>query len=1160
MNIRLILFILFGCFLLNCTVVNAQTKGTTTAMSAADSIKAARKHTADSAAAVRKYRSSKHYIDSVAKSRANKTKAIAAARKAHTDSLKAAREGITKQAVGNRKQVTDSIKAIQKERMDKIAAVKKYKGSKRFADSTAIAKRKKSDAIKKSIKAHSDSLASIRRHTMDSSRAIRKHITDSMKLVRTHFTDSLTKVRKRRLDSLAKVKSGKDKSFKAKDKAAEKKKALALEIKMKQKHEAYTNQTMLKRRWSPMRRFVQNGFTHYNYYFNANRKMEEANANMLRGGLKENYDSLIRIYPFDPDKDSSMLAADMDSIIHKVSVGIQIHDPRVKWANDLYLLMGQAYYFKGNYNSAAATFKYIISRDEETKKAELKAKGERPKAGGSIVEDNHSTLDFLKHKSVHNDAILWLARTFVQAKQVENGQAVLSLLSSDPNLPEDMEGEVAIGKAFGYYKDDNLTATSEQLSIAMEDPYLPDWLRMRAAFLNGQLLQNEGKYNDAVASFERNLDFFPKMDMDFYSRKNIAYNTLMAGGDVEDGMKPLKKVLNDPKYATYYDQVYFVLGKLSQKAKKPNDAIKYLTLSATTPKATKKQKAISYASLGDVYYDLGIYTMAKNSYDSASKYMGNGLKDASVMASILRSKGLSEISQPAEIIHDQDSLLALSEMSKREQQNVVRKYLRDLEQKLKDSAASAKEGPAIAAAANPIEVSADPAEAATWYFSNPVVMQQGVADFKRKWGNRALTDNWRRSAAIGFAGGSSSAGGNNNGGVTEEDEPEEAKVEKVNGLPSEESLLAKIPNTKGQKDNSIRMIQKAYIALAKAYLKQLDDHVQATKTLDTLDARYPGHNQKEEELYLRYQLAIRESKLDKAQAYATEFLSKFPDSKYADLLRPKQVAKISEASIDGKTVTAYYDETYALIEQHQYSEALIRIQSALKTYDNPVYKKRFQVAEAMSYAGQANYDMADTLITKFITANPGDSLMAWASSVSAFIRDIRKTGKPSWYKEGPQPWDSPAKPVLADVKPAETAKTDPYIGKPRRPADVPYDYKYIPTETHYAIVIFPGLDSRTIKLKGSVRSFDSSRGLPDVHTTLIDMYYKDLGVMVVKQFTNAEEAQAYADTFVAETVLTDYKPEEIQTIIVSASNYRKMLYDKNADGYKNFYTTYYKKP
>ncbi len=1152
MKLKLILFFIFGCILLNYTPVFAQTKGAGTKVSTTDSIKIARKHAADSAVAVRNYRNSKHYKDSVVRARTSHTNALKNARKVHVDSMKAARDGSNKAMLNKRKAATDSVKAIQKLRTDNMAQIKKYKGSKRYADSVTIAKRKHTDAIKRVIKMHNDSIATIRRHTLDSSRAIRKHVTDSIKIARTKSMDSMKVVRKRRLDSLAKIKAAKDKSFKAKDKQAEQKKNLALSIKMKQKHEAFTNQSMLKKKWSPFRRLTQNSFTHYNYYYNANRKMEEANANMLRGGIKENYDTLIRLYPFDPDKDSSLLAADMDSIIRKVSVGIQIHDPRVKWANDLYLLMGQAYYFKGNYNNAAATFKYIISSDEEAKKLEQKASGERPKSGASIVEDEHSKLDFLKHKSVHNDAILWLARTFVQAKQVENGQAVLSLLSSDPNLPDDLEGKVAAGKAFAYYNDNNYSATSEQLEIVMEDENLPDWLRMRAAFLNGQLLQNDGKYKAAVASFERALDFFPKIEMDFYARKNIAYNTLMAGGDVNDGIKPLKKVLNDTKYVTYYDQVYFVMGKMAAKANKTDDAIEYLTLSATTPKATKKQKALSYVALGDVFYDKGNYPLAKNAYDSAAKYAGTNSKDNTVTAALQKSKALNEISQPFDIIQDQDSLMALAAMSKKEQLSVVRSYIQDLEKKMKDSALNVQDAGSIAA--TPVEPTGDPADAAaTWYFSNPSIMQQGAAEFKRKWGNRTLTDNWRRAASIGFA--NTGAGGSS--ANTEEETTEETPADSKKGLPTEESLLAKIPNTKAQKDASMRISQRAYIALAKAYMKQLDDHVQASNTLDTLDRRYPDHNQKEEELYLRYQIAIRENKLDKAQGYATEFLAKFPESKYAESLKPKTVAKVSEAKIDGKIVSQYYDETYSLIEQHQYTDALMHIDAAKKAYNDPVYKKRFQVAEAMAYAGQTNYNMADTLISQFIAANPADSLTPWASSVSAFIRDIRKTGKPSWYKDLPPGTvkATEVKPVASPVKPIEVK---PLV--PLKPSDIPDAYLYKPEEKHLVLIVVPGLDSRTMKLKYALKSFDSLTGAADKHTRLVDMYYRDLAVIVVREFSNAAEATQYTDTLATTEVFKDYKADELHTYIISVSNYKKMFYDKNAEAYKNYYNAYYKKP
>ncbi len=1109
----------------------------------------------DNAAKMRGYRNSKHYKDSVAKARKNKASAIKNAREAHLDSTKAAKEKITDSLASIREVKKDSLTAIQKERADKVKSKKKYKESKRYSDSVAIVKRERSDAMKRKQKIYKDSVASERQREQNLTKGVRKHEMDSIKAVRTKFNDSLKIVRKKRTDSMAKMKLAKNKQLNVKDKQSEAKKKLALELKFKSKREAFTNKSMLKKRWSPLRKLTQNSFTHYNYYYNANRKLEEANANMLRGGVKENYDSLIKIFPFDPDRDSSMLAADMDSIIHKVSIGIQIHDPRVKWGNDMLLLMGQAYYYKGNYKNAAATFKYIISNDEENKKAE----GGHQKGPTSIVEEeNKGGFNLFKHKSVHNDAIIWLARVYTQMKMVENGQAVLSLLSTDPHLPEDLVGQVAIGRAFGYMSEQNYSAASEQLTVAINDDYLPDWLRMRAAFLNAQLMQRDGKYKESVASYEIALDYFPKIDMDFYARKNIAFNTLLAGGNVGDGIKPLKKVLNDGKYTSYYDQVYFVLGQMSAKAGKTNDAIDYLTKSAITPKATKKQKAISYAALGDVYYGRGSYNDAKNAYDSSAKYAaGSSIKDASVIAAAQRSKGLVEISQPTAIIHDQDSLRDLAELSKKEQLSVVKRYIRSLEQKQADSIKNAKDagesGTAITDAAS------ETGETSTFYFANPTLMQTGSNEFKRKWGNRPLTDNWRRASGVAFTG----ASGTNQSGLEETPTTGDDKVAlAANGLPTEESLLAKIPNTAEQKEQSIKMETRAYIMLAKAYLKQLDDHVQALSTLDTLDSRFPDHNQKEEDIYLRYQIAIRTGNLEKAQAYATEFLAKFPKSPYADLLKPRADNDKLASANGGKQVAQYFDETYELILKHQYAEALSNISVAKKEYPaNPAFKKRFQVAEAMSYAGQGNYNMADTILAGFLAANPADSLTGWAKDVSSYIADVRKNGIPSWYNDTAGIAAMKAGIKVSPVKKAEDAKkaAAPVVPPPpKRPADVPVAYSYKPTEQHFTMLVFNSLDSRMGKFKEAVEKLNATMSINN--PMLIDLYRNNEIVVTVQQFAGEQAARDYMDSVNTNELLKDYKPEEFKFFVISALNYKKLFWEKDLELYTNYYSTYYKKP
>lgn len=1111
-----------------------------------DSLQTARKRVADSSAAVRKYRDSKHYKDSVTRSRTGKANGVKTSRQAHLDSMQNARKHSTDSLSAFRKARTDSVKAVQKARSDSLAKIKKYKTSKRYADSVSIAKHDRLDSLHNRQKATRDSIATVRKHSLDSAKTVRKHVMDSTKTVRTKYMDSVKIVRKARADSFAKIKANKEKLAKAKEKKKEEANKFKLELKMKQKHEAWSNKSMLKKKWTPQRRLLQNSFTHYNYYFNANKKMEEAMLNMQRS-RKENYDSIIGLYPFDPNRDSSLLSADMDSIIRKVSVGIQIHDPRVKWSNDMYLLLGEAYYYRGKYEEASIAFRYIISTDEEAKKKKMakngsSSSGSKSKEAPSIVEDEPSRLAFLKHKSVHNESILWLSRTYTEAHQVENSESVLSLLEADSKLPADLKGRVAVEKAFAYLTDNNQLEASKQLAIAVDDPNLPDWLRMRASFINGQLLQNMGEHKQAANSFEKTLTYYPKLEMDFYSRKYIAFNKLQGGEDVAEAMKPLKKVLNDGKYVSYYDQVYYVLGKLAVKANKPDEAITYFNKSIKTPKATKKQKALSFAALGDVYYSTTRYASAKMAYDSSAKYSGSSSKDANVAAVAQRSKVLADISGPMTVIHDQDSLLELSHMSKKAQEAVVRRAIGYLEKKRNDSIANVQNAGANSVAQ--AEAEGENQDQSGWYFGNSSLMQQGSADFKRKWGNRALTDNWRRNSGVPLA---STSGSQEDNEVPEEVIP----VEK--GLPTEASLAARIPNTPKQKEQAVKLEEKAYIQLAKAYVKQLEDYAKATSALDTLDKRFPDHSQKEEELYLRYQIAIRQNKLDKAQAYSQELLNKFPNSQYASVLRPKQ----SEGKADmanTQKVNEYFDETYKLILQHQYTEALMRINIARKQYDDPVYKKRFTVAEAMSYAGTGDFNQADTVISGFLRANPADTLTSWASTVQNYIKEVRNGGQPSWLKDW-HPVDSTM--LAAKAKAARPRAPKPVVPPP--PSDIPSAYVYDAKAEHYCIVVLPGLDSRTAQLKRGIKSFDDAKYGSVNLELLLDLFDIDQSVLLVKKFANEEQAKSYMSGLVTSDALyMQYKEAELKTFIISAVNYKKMLDDKDAKPYFSFYGSNYK--
>src|SRR5688572_4277938 len=86
------------------------------------------------------------------------------------------------------------------------------------------------------------------------------------------------------------------------------------------------------------RRFVQNTVTHYNYFFNANNKINEV-IEKAKLAFKEDYSQLLPFYNYSLD----VTAADslnLDSVSNKSQTGIALHDLRNDWIDNMYLLWG----------------------------------------------------------------------------------------------------------------------------------------------------------------------------------------------------------------------------------------------------------------------------------------------------------------------------------------------------------------------------------------------------------------------------------------------------------------------------------------------------------------------------------------------------------------------------------------------------------------------------------------------------------------------------------------------------------------------------------------------------------------------------------------------------------------------------------------------------
>src|SRR5690606_3721438 len=84
------------------------------------------------------------------------------------------------------------------------------------------------------------------------------------------------------------------------------------------------------------KRFIQNTITHYNYFFNADLKLNEV-LERAKLSFKDDYSELLPFYNYSLD----VTAADsiqLDSITYKAQSGIVLHDLRNDWIDNLYLL------------------------------------------------------------------------------------------------------------------------------------------------------------------------------------------------------------------------------------------------------------------------------------------------------------------------------------------------------------------------------------------------------------------------------------------------------------------------------------------------------------------------------------------------------------------------------------------------------------------------------------------------------------------------------------------------------------------------------------------------------------------------------------------------------------------------------------------------------
>ncbi|ULQ57042.1 tetratricopeptide repeat protein [Flavihumibacter rivuli] len=690
------------------------------------------------------------------------------------------------------------------------------------------------------------------------------------------------------------------------------------------------------------RRFIQNTVTHYNYYFNAQTKIDQV-LEAVKAQHTDRYASLLPFYNYTLEQ-TAEARVELDSVIYKVTAGVLLHDLRSDWMDNLYLLLGQAYFYKNQLDSAYISFQYMnyaFSPKEEDGYDKVIASNAN-EGGSNMVVSTVEKRNIIKRTFSmppnRNEALVWLIRTFLAGNNLGAASTMIQTLRNDPEFPERLQPQLAEVTANYFYLQEQYDSAAFYLEKALPVAQTKGE-RARWEYLLGQLYDRAGKPEAARNAFLECIKHTMNPVMEVAARLQ-ASQQIRGPEDVnwKEAVEELKKMAKKERYTAYRDLIYYTIARIEINQKLYPDAEASLQKSVKYSMNNPEQKSTSYQLLGDVAMQNHHYVAASTYYDSVDVTL---MAETEAMDFEKKRELLSRIAAQYRIIERQDSLQRLAALPEDERKAIIKKQLRVLRRQrgLKEEETTVTPqgaGMFTSLTANTPSDLFSTYDKGEWYFYNTSMKARGFTEFRTKWGNRPNVDNWRRAASI------SNATFQKETPSTEALQQEPTPVDEL----SMEGLESKIPLTPEQMQVSNDSILMAQFQLGLALQDGMEDYDLAIQTYEGLLARFPANNREAEVLY-NLHFCYKQLGRNADAARVMELMNKsYPGTRFQQMAQdPVAVQKADSAQVEAATKT--YTEIYNQYIEGDFTNAIGNKQKADSLYGDHYWTPQLLYIEAI---------------------------------------------------------------------------------------------------------------------------------------------------------------------------------------------------------------------
>jgi tetratricopeptide (TPR) repeat protein len=819
---------------------------------------------------------------------------------------------------------------------------------------------------------------------------------------------------------------------------------------------------------------------HYNAYYIASEHIKAVEAN-LHDNFQWNYNRILPLYaPFD-SINAAQSKEQLSDCIEKASLAIQRH-PGSKWEHPSYILVGKARYYGMEFSDAVETYKYVNTKSEN--------------------DDNR------------HEALIELMRVFTTNKEFKNAVAVADYLKKEEMSNKNLH-RYYFNQAYLYQERGDLDLMVQNL-VKAEELQTVNKDKARIQFVIGQVYQQLKFNGSAYYYYEKSLRSHPSYELSFYTKLNMAQVTeLSEGKDIKTVRKYFKRLLTDRKNLEYNDKIYYEMGLFEQKNGNLDAAIGDFKKSIRVSQNNDRQKGLSYLSLAKINYDsLKNFEVAKLYYDSTVQTLPQD--EDRYLAIKTRQEVLAEFVKHLLVIRTNDSLLILSRLSP----DSIRSWALNKVKGDSVSEVQAKERNDKIVKAQQQRLTnfndnqtklISTSNEAGWYFNNSGSVSRGFTSFQRKWKNRTLEDDWRRS--VKFA---------NN--ITTIDTPINKPIEPVTTVEKPDvgnsvsdkvdAIIAAIPVSDEQRDKLNAEVLDAMYAIGNIYYFKLDEKSNAIETFYNLIKRFPNSQYEPEILYELY-LLQQISNPALAQAAAKKLTSEYPDSIYAKLiLNPNYREESFAATIQLQGV---YKKAYALYKIEDYEQSIHKLDSVYALYPENEFSDNVQMLRILNLGkleGQYKYQFE---LDNFVKNFPESELLSYAETL------IQRSDE---YK--------------ANLYSSSKGK---YLSH--------FDQK------HYFVLIYPISKENTDKANGLFKSFISLIDPSLKYANLL--LSEDYSMSVINEVQDQKLAMEYYLAF--QNTLSEKDPfigQKHHLFVITEDNFDIFYKTKDIEGYKTFFERNYK--